>query len=112
LDASSSVDKDVTAGNDTLSYERSFSNTNQAKIEQSYDNNKSIVVSFEDIGKYKAKLTVSDSYGKITTLEKDIEVVSSLRPVVYAAPRATVWGQPITFVVKANDNIINYEWDF
>ena len=112
LDASSSVDKDVTAGNDSLTYERSFSNTNQAKIEQSYDNNKSIVVSFEDIGKYKAKLTVSDSYGKITTLEKDIEVVSSLRPVVYAAPRATVWWQPITFVVKANDNIINYEWDF
>lgn len=112
LDASSSSDKDVTAGNDALTYEWSFSNPEQAKIEQSYDANKSIVVSFSDPGKYKAKLIVSDSYGKVTTLEKEIEVKSALRPIVYVTPRASVWWQPIVFIVKANDSIINYDRDF
>lgn len=112
LDAGGSSDKDVTDGNDSLTYERSFSNSSQSKIEQSYDNNKSIVVSFEDPGVYKAKLIVSDSYGKINTLEKEITVESSLRPIVYISPRATVRWQNITFIVKANDDIVYYDWDF
>jgi hypothetical protein len=48
LDASSSSDKDVIDGNDALNYEWSFSNSSQATVEQTYDNNKSIVVSFNE----------------------------------------------------------------
>jgi hypothetical protein len=74
---------------DALTYERSFSNPSLTKIEQEYDNNKSIVVSFEEPGEYKAKLTLTDSYGKITYLERDIEVASSVRPIILANPRVT-----------------------
>ena len=112
LDASPSNDKDVTAWNDALKYERSFVNNSQVKIEQRYDDDKSIVVSFSDPGIYPVKLIVSDSYGKINTLERSIEVKSALRPVIYAAPRATVRGQNIRFIVKSNDDIISYDRDF
>jgi hypothetical protein len=112
LDAAASFDIDVINKFDDLKYERSFNNPSLTKIEQQYDNNKSVVVSFEEPGKYKAKLTLTDSYGKITTLERDIEVKSSLRPIILANPRATSWGNTVRFLVTANADIINYEWDF
>lgn len=112
LDAGASFDVDVINKFDNLKYERSFSNPSLTKIEQEYDNNKSVVVSFEEPGKYKAKLTLTDSYGKITTLERDIEVKSSLRPIILSNPRATSWGNTVRFLVTANADIINYEWDF
>lgn len=112
LDASPSFDRDVSNNFDVLSYAWSFSNSSQVKIEQSYDNDKSIVVSMSDPGTYKATLVVSDSYGKIATVTKDIKVTSSLRPIIYAAPRASRRGTPITFAVTSNTDIINYERDF
>ncbi len=112
LDAVASFDIDVINKFDDLKYERSFSNPSLTKIEQQYDNNKSVVVSFEEPGKYKAKLTLTDSYGKINTLERDIEVKSSLRPVILANPRATSWWNTVRFLVTSNIQIINYEWDF
>jgi len=112
LDAAASFDIDEINKYDTLTYERSFSNPSLTKIEQQYDNNKSVVVSFEEPGKYKAKLILTDSYGKINTLERDIDVKSSLRPVILANPRATSWWNLVRFLVTANADIINYEWDF
>jgi len=112
LDASPSSDRDVATETDTITYDRSFSNNSQVTIDQSYDDNKTIVVSFNNPGTYIATLTVSDSYGKIVTLDKQIKVESSLRPIIYASPRASVRWQAIRFVVKSNDSIINYERDF
>ena len=112
LDATASFDVDVINKFDDLKYERSFSNPSLTKIEQEYDNNKSVVVSFEEPWKYKAKLTLTDSYGKISVLERDIDVKSSLRPVILANPRATSWWNAVRFLVTANAEIINYEWDF
>jgi hypothetical protein len=48
LDATASFDVDVINKFDDLKYERSFSNPSLTKIEQTYDNNKSVVVSFEE----------------------------------------------------------------
>jgi hypothetical protein len=48
LDAGASFDIDVINKYDTLKYEWSFSNPSLIKIEQQYDNNKSVVVSFEE----------------------------------------------------------------
>jgi PKD repeat protein len=112
LDAGASFDIDMINKFDDIIYERSFSNPSLTKIEQQYDNNKSIVVSFDEPGKYKAKLTLTDSYGKINTFERDIEVKSSLRPVILANPRATSWWNTVRFLVTSNSEIINYEWDF
>lgn len=112
LDAGASFDVDVINKFDTLKYEWSFSNPSLTKIEQTYDDNKSVVVSFEEPGKYKAKLTLTDNYGKVSVLERDIDVKSSLRPVILANPRATSWWNAVRFLVTSNSEIINYEWDF
>ncbi len=45
-------------------------------------------------------------------MEKEIEVVSTLRPEIFAVPIATPWGNPMNFVVKSNQPIVNYQWDF
>lgn len=112
LDAAASFDIDEINKFDSFTYQWSFSNPSLSKIEQQYDNNKSIVVSFEEPGKYIAKLTLTDSYGKINTFEREIDVKSSLRPVILANPRAASRNNPIWFFVTSNTNIINYERDF
>ncbi len=91
LDATSSFDVDVTAKLDTLTYERSFSNPSLTKIEQTYDNGQSIVASFDQPGKHMITLTVKDSFGKFSTLSREINVQSSLRPVILVNPRANSW---------------------
>lgn len=91
LDATSSFDVDVAKKLDVLSYEWSFSNPNLVKVEHTYDNGQSLVVSFNQAGKHTITLTVKDSFGKISTLSRDIQVNSSLRPVIYVAPRASAW---------------------
>lgn len=112
LDATSSFDVDVAKKLDVLSYEWSFSNPNLVKVEHTYDNGQSLVVSFNQAGKHTITLTVKDSFGKISTLSRDIQVNSSLRPVIYVAPRASAWWSPTRFVVTSNNDILNYEWDF
>lgn len=48
FDASPTSDYDATNGNDALSYEWSFSNGESAKIEKGYDDNKRVLVSFNE----------------------------------------------------------------
>ena len=91
LDATSSFDVDVAAKLDVLKYERSFSNPSLTKVEQTYDNGQSIVASFNQPGKHIVTLTLTDSFGKISTLNREIEVKSSLRPVILVNPRANSW---------------------
>lgn len=112
LDATSSFDVDALAGFDALKYERTFSNPKLTKIEQTYDNGESIVVSFEQPGKHKVILNVMDSYGQTSSFTRDIDVKSSLRPILYANPRANAWGSTTRFMVSSNADVLHYEWDF
>ena len=112
LDASVSSDLDKTNGYDTLAYERSFSDPTKTKIINTENNNEKIKVQFDAIGKHTVKLTTRDDYGKITDISKDIEVKSILRPEIFVVPLATPWGNPMNFLVKSNQSIINYQWDF
>ena len=112
LDASLTLDEDVIKGNDELSYERRFSHPATATIDQSINDDEKVVVSFDDPGTYQVTLIVTDDYGKLAEITKDIEVLSSLRPVIFASPRATVRWKKITFAVKSNKNLINYQRDF
>lgn len=91
LDATASFDIDQINGFDTISYEWSFSNPNLAKIEQEYDKGQALVVSFEEPGKHRVTLTVSDNFGQVSQISREIDVKSSLRPVILANPRATNW---------------------
>lgn len=112
LDATATYDVDVINKNDELRYEWSFSSPNTTKIIEAEPDNKRVVVTFDDIGKQTVKLTVTDKYGKIASIEKTVDIKSTLRPKIYVAPRATVRGNDIKFVVQSDKSIINYAWDF
>lgn len=112
LDASISSDVDKTNGYDNLSYERSFSDPTTTNVVNTENNNEKISVEFNTVGTHVIKLTVRDDYGKIAYLEKDIKIVSTLRPQIFVVPVATPWGNPMNFVVKSNEPIVNYQWDF
>ena len=111
FDAGASSDFDVTSNSDSLSYEWSFSNGENAKIEKGYEENKRILVSFNEKGTYDVKLTVRDNYGKMESIEKKITIESSLRPYVFISPIATTLGNSTTFLVKSNKSIASYERD-
>jgi hypothetical protein len=112
LDASVSSDIDKMNGYDNLAYERSFSSPTQTKIIATENNNEKIKIQFDAIGTHTIKLTARDDYGKITDISKDIVVNSILRPEIFVAPIATPWGNPMNFIVKSNQAILNYQWDF
>ena len=112
LDATSSFDVDVSAELDALTYERSFSNPSLTKVEQTYDNGQSIVASFNEPWKHVVTLTLKDSFGKISVLKRDIDVKSSLRPIILVNPRANSRGNTTRFMVTSNIEILNYERDF
>jgi PKD repeat protein len=89
LDAGATSDEDVINGNDQLTYERKFSNTENVIRERTEDNGKRIVVSFNQKGEYLVQLNVRDSFGKVSSIEKKIKVDSGLRPVMGINPVAT-----------------------
>ena len=57
-------------------------------------------------------LVVTDKYGQISEISKDVVVQSVLRPQLKATPRAAVWESYITFEASSNKNILSYERDF
>lgn len=112
FDASLSSDIDKTNRFDTLSYERFLGDTSKARVVVAEQNNEKIRVQFDAVGKHSIKLVAKDDFGKQTEISKDLEIKSILRPEIYAIPIATQRGNPINFVVKSNQPIVNYIWDF
>lgn len=112
LDASLSSDIDAVNNVDELIYQWSFSSPNAVQTISTEQNNKIVQVAFNETWKHKVKLTVQDKYGKVSEIEKEIQVDSILRPEIFVAPKAAVRGTNINFVVKTNQPIINYERDF
>ncbi len=112
LDASISSDVDVDNGYDDLSYSRSFSDSAWASIVNAEAGNEKVMVQFDAIGKHIIKLMVRDRYGKMVEIEKTLVVESVLRPEIFVMPVATPRGNPMNFIVKSNESIINYQWDF
>ncbi len=112
FNASASSDYDVTNGSDALSYEWNFSNGESAKVEQSFDDGKRVLVSFEEKGTYNIRLTVKDKFGKIASIEKKLDIASSLRPYIFVTPIATTLGNTTNFLVKSNKTLVSYQWDF
>lgn len=112
LDASVSSDLDKTNWYDNLAYEWSFSDPVTTKIVNTENNNEKIKIQFNTVGKHSVKLTARDDYGKISEISKDIDIKSTLRPEIFAVPIATPRGNPMNFVVKSNQPILNYQWDF
>ena len=112
FDASVSSDVDKTNGYDHLTYEWFLGDASKAKLVSSENNNEKVKVQFDAIGVHTIKLVAKDDFGKLTEISKDIEVKSILRPEIFAVPVATQRGNPVNFVVKSNEPIVNYIRDF
>ncbi|MDR0368977.1 MAG: hypothetical protein LBH96_00080 [Candidatus Peribacteria bacterium] len=112
LDANSTIDVDVDNKYDSLEYKRDFSNPNVSVITETEENNKKVVVQFNETGKHTIKLTVTDMYGKSNSVEKVVEVKSIVRPELIITPNAITRGKNVGFEVKSNTNIVNYQWSF
>ncbi|MBQ5945306.1 hypothetical protein IJL65_02695 [bacterium] len=52
------------------------------------DNNRRIVVQFDDVGNHTVELRVTDKYDKHAEISKTINVKSTLRPEIEAIPGA------------------------
>ena len=114
LDAGSSTDLDVDNKVDSLEYSRSFS-TNDVDIISSENNNKKVVVRFNEVGKHKVTLFVSDEYGKTTSISKTLDIKSILRPEIESIPWAITWWKNMQFKSTMNkipNSIYEYAWDF
>jgi len=112
LDASPSSDVDVDNWFDSLNYSRNFSSPNTTNIISTKEWDKVIEVSFDSIWDHKIKLTIQDKFGKISEIEKTINIQSTLRPEIYVAPKASTWWVPINLVAQTNEDVLSYSWDF
>ena len=112
FNADSSSDVDVGNGYDKLTYDWQFSNPNAVHITKTEKENKLITVLFNEVWTHKVTLVVSDKFGKISEIEKAVEVKSTLRPVLKIRPRAAVWKTYVTFAAQANHQVLSYERDF
>ncbi|MDD3262284.1 MAG: PKD domain-containing protein [Candidatus Absconditabacteria bacterium] len=112
FDATISSDMDKTNGVDSLEYQWFFPETAKVNIVSTEEKNGKIIAEFNSIGKFKYKLMVKDQYGKMSELEKEIEIKSILRPEIVATPIAMTRGNSMNFTVKTNQPILSYEWDF
>jgi len=111
LNASVSSDIDVDNGFDELSYDRSFSDPTTEIIE-SINNGERVRLQFNQIWQHTVTLTVTDQYGKTSTIAKNFNIQSTLRPQILANPTTTSRGSQTTFVVQTNKNVLWYERDF
>jgi len=74
-----------------LSYSWTFPDDSKAVIVQTDNENEKVKVEFNAIGKFKVRLTVTDQYGRLAYIEKEVEVKSILRPEINISPLATWW---------------------
>ena len=112
FNAESSSDVDVANGYDKLTYDWQFSNPNAVHITKTQKENKVITVLFNEVWTHKVTLVVADKFGKISEIVKEVEVKSTLRPVLTIRPKAAVWKTYITFAAQSNHQVLSYEWDF
>ena len=111
FDAAPTYDVDTVNG-DVLTYEWGFSNSDNASIDKTYDDNKRILVSFREKGKYKVTLTIKDNFGKIEQVTRDVDVQSTLRPRFSLKPASVKLGENINFTLRSNKNISNYKIEY
>ncbi len=111
LDASNSSDVDVLNWVDSLEYHWDFDTENYT-IVWTEDNNRKIVVQFNENGAHKVKLTVTDLYWKHASITKTIEVKSVLRPEIKANPNAITRWLELNFNSEINKPVFDYSWDF
>jgi REJ domain len=87
LDAAGSYDEDVRNGGDSLTYSWSFSSSENVILDTSQVNSSRIIVTMSASGLYKARLTVTDRFGEVSSIEKEIMVESTLRPEMIINPQ-------------------------
>jgi len=80
-------------------------------INEVIEDGKRLIISFDKKGSYQVKLTVTDSHGKISEVEKTMEIQSSIRPRIFLSPIAGARGSAVKFLGKANKEVVMWEWE-
>jgi PKD repeat protein len=115
VDANGSFDEDERNGVDNLTYERIFSPRENVGAETYLEWGKIGIITFDQPWKYKVQLNVTDSFQKSASIEREITVVSTLRPELLIEPsNAVLWWERVTLTVKANKQVSYVErnmWD-
>lgn len=112
FDASASYDEDHANWYSDMEYDWSFSNSNNVEIKEEIDGWEKIRVAFNQPWEYTVELTVRDDFWKSESIEKEVEIESSLRPRINLSPKASIRWEEIQFSVESNQDISFYEWDF
>ena len=111
LDASNTLDVDVDNGVDSLEYKREFS-TDSVEIVSTENNNEQMVVRFNEKWKHIVRLTVTDLYWKSSSVSKNIDVKSTLRPEIEIIPWPVHFWKEVDFKSSINREVWDYAWDF
>lgn len=112
LDAWATSDIDVMRWVDKLTYDWEFSNKWFVTLSEEMDWWQKVHVSFNEPWKYKIKLIVTDKFNKISEIEREVNVVSSLRPMILVNPIASKMWERVLFSVKSNKELSYNHWDF
>lgn len=67
-------------------------------------------IKFDKVGTNTVSLTVSNAYGKVTTVEKTFDVVSTLSINMVVTPSVAPIGTTINFIAQSEGGF--YEWNF
>lgn len=111
LDASNTTDIDVNNGVDSLEYSWEFS-TDNVKILSTENNNKKVVVQFNEKWNHQVIMTATDQYWKSASISKNIEVKSILRPEIEIIPGPITRQETLQLKSSVNEPIRDYTWDF
>jgi PKD repeat protein len=113
FDANGTFDEDVRNGVDNITYEWVFSPRENVWTETYLEWGKIGVITFDQPWKYKALLNVTDAFQKTVSIEKEITVVSTLRPELTILPsNAVLRWEKVNFSIKANKQVSYVERNF
>lgn len=112
FDASYSSDDDIKYG-DTLQYVWRISNSKDVKT-QFIRKWEKMIAQFDKVWEYTVNLTVEDKYWETNSVEKKINILSTLRPEISVNPNYIIIWEPVWIRLNSNKTVAYYEyyyWD-
>lgn len=110
FDASYSDDFDAKYW-DSIKYLWSITNQKDAKT-QFIRKWEKMIAQFDKVWEYTVTLRVEDKYWKTDSIEKKINIISTLRPEVSVNPNYTTVWQPMWIRMKTNKTVAYYKYDY
>lgn len=108
FDASKSYDPDI-MGRKGLTYTWRIDG-NKVTLDNTSNEWAKWTLKFDSVGTHTVSLTVSNAYGKVTTVDRQFEVKSILSANILISPRVAPLGTIVNFIAQS-ENADFYEWN-